>query len=248
MSTPWFGQIGSAVTGSFNAGPINHFFSVGQTLTTGDAEIARVDLKITRGGSRDVTLAQIEVKGFPNGRSLRSGAVQLLQGAAWYSFTFPPITADESGGKLLIEIRSLPENGLGDRDLVSVSYQHGDPYAGGQMYIRGRPARPDWDLEISKHSPDWDLAFRMYQSVGLRDALASIGRWRLVGVEAPWLTALSVTSALCALVLLARRRTDGQSIQLWTSMFVALVLLAFVLHMPEAIANPAITTVHVGLH
>jgi len=235
-NTPWFSQIGNPVTGSFSAGPINHFFSVGQTLTTGDAEIARVDMKITRGGGRDGAFAQVEVKGFPNGRSLRSGSVQLLQGAAWYSFTFPPITADESGGKLLIEVRSLPENGLGDRDLVSVSYQHGDPYAGGQMYIRGRPARPDWDL-----------AFRMYQAVGLRDALAAIGRWRLVGAEVPWLTALSVTSALCALVLLARRRTEGQSIQLWTSMFVALVLLAFVLHMPEAIANPAITTVYAGL-
>ena len=235
-NAPWFSQIGKPVTGSFSAGPINQFFSVGQTLTTAANEVSRVDLKIAYGGERDSVFAHVEVKSFPSVRSLRSGSVELVHGKAWYSFSFPPITVDESGGQVLVEVRSVPGRGLSDRDLVSVFYEHRDPYAGGRMYVRGMPARADWDL-----------GFRMYKAVGLRDALGSIKNWHLLGIEAPWVVVLGLASMFCGLLLWLRRCVNGQNLQVWSFAFVAIMLAAVALYVPEAIANPAITTVHVGL-
>tara|TARA_B100000029_G_C17495099_1_gene930524 strand:- start:112 stop:915 length:804 start_codon:yes stop_codon:yes gene_type:complete len=235
-NVPWFIQLDKPVTGSFSAGPINQFFSVGQTLTTAANELSRVDLKIAYGGERDSVFAHVEVKSFPKGRSLRSGSVELVPGKAWYSFSFPRITVDESGGQVLVEVRSVPGRSLSDRDLVSVFYEHRDPYAGGRMYVRGMPARADWDL-----------GFRMYKAVGLREALGSIKNWHLLGIEAPWVIGFGLASFFFGLCLWLRRCMNGQNPQVWTVVFVVLMLAAVALYVPEAIANPAISTVHVGL-
>ena len=104
------------------------------------------------------------------------------------------------------------------------------------MYVRGMPARADWDL-----------GFRMYKAVGLRDALGSIKNWHLLGIEAPWVVVLGLASMFCGLLLWLRWCVNGHNVQVWSFAFVALMLAAVALYVPEAIANPAITTVHVGL-
>ncbi len=236
VNTTWFERIGDPVSGSFSAGPINQFFSAGQTLAPGDAEVARIDLKLSHAGPYEGTRAFVEVRDAPAGQSLRSGPVRLVRGEAWYAFTFPPISTAESGGALFVEVRSLAGSILSDRDRLSVLYEQRDPYAAGRMYVRGQPARPDWDL-----------AFRMYRAVGPREALRVVGGWAIVAREAPWLTGMGVVLAAGASGWLAWR--GGRRPYLpWTLLLVVLALLALAVHLPEAVANPAIDTATVELH
>ena len=58
---------------------------------------------------------------------------------------------------------------------------------------------------------------------------------------------LGLASFFCGLLLWLHRCVNGQTPQVWSFAFVALMLVAVALYAPEAIANPAITTVHVGL-
>ena len=252
VNTAWFVRIGNPVTGSFRAGPVNQFFSAGQTIVADNVTVARIDLKISRDGPNDAATAFFEVRDAcapilgvrarcdgalgSAGRSLRSGSVRLRRGTTWYSLTFPPIGLAEFGEALFVEVRSAPKPVLSDRDLVSVFYEQHDHHTGGRMYIRGEPSRPDWDL-----------AFRAYRAAGLREVMKGIGRWPLLGVEAPWLIGVGgclAAGAVGWMVWCCGRGDTGRS---WAFVFVALMLLALAMHLPEIVANPQIDTATVEL-
>ncbi len=242
----WYVRIAGPVSGSFAAGPVNQLFSAGQTVdqTVEQAgarvgvPVARIDLKLAHDSPGGSAEALVEIRESVAGRSLRSGIVPLRRGAFWYALTFPPITpAENRTRQLYVEIRTPQSPVLSDRDRVAVFYEQGDHYAGGRMYTRGEPARPDWDL-----------AFRMYRPARLREALAVIDRWQLIGVAAPWVVAAGAGAAVGAAGWLVWRRDRAGTRLWWTPLLVALALLALALHLPDALANPAIVTATVELH
>ncbi len=237
-TAPWYVRIAGPVSGSFAAGPVNQIFSAGQTFAQAGAPVARIDLKLAQDSSESSAEALVEIRESVAGRSLRSGSLPLRRGVFWYALEFPPITQAENGtGELYVEIRTPESPVLSDRDRVAVFYEQGDRYADGRMHARGEPARLDWDL-----------AFRMYRPAQLREALAVIDRWGLVGATAPWVVAAGAGAAGGAAGWLVWRCDRAGTRRWWTPLLVALALLALALHLPDAVANPAIVTVPVELH
>ncbi len=162
LRNTWYLPTSVPSTGSFGAGPISDFFSVGQTMLPDGDSISRFDLSIARSGPDDVRVLT-EIVDYDSGESLRSGRAELKTGRHWYSFEFPVIQQSNPERRLYFRVRADPEQPVFDGDGVVVFYDRRDGVPSGIMLARDDPA-----------GAGWDLAIRTYRQVPVRDVAGRI--------------------------------------------------------------------------
>ena len=162
VNRTWYLPTSIPSSGSFPAGPISEYFSVGQTLLPQNSHISRFDLSIAHSGTNGAqVLAEIiDVK---SGQSVRSGRVQLLRGRHWYAFQFPALETKSPDQALYLRIRSNPQEPIFDGDGVVVYYDRHNGVPSGRMFARDKLV-----------DTDWDLAIRTYRQAPLREVALKI--------------------------------------------------------------------------
>ena len=236
LRNTWYLPTSVPSTGSFGAGPISDFFSVGQTMLPDGDSISRFDLSIARSGPDDVRVLT-EIVDYDSGESLRSGRAELKTGRHWYSFEFPVIQQSNPERRLYFRVRADPEQPVFDGDGVVVFYDRRDGVPSGIMLARDDPA-----------GAGWDLAIRTYRQVPVRDVA---GRIFNMTANSP---GRFVVAAIAALVgaaglgglLVNRVRQDGGP--LLTAALIGSVVLLAILMFPDKWLDPSTITISVSLN
>jgi uncharacterized membrane protein YeaQ/YmgE (transglycosylase-associated protein family) len=235
LRSTWYLPTNVPSTGSFGAGPISDFFSVGQTLLPPGESISRFDLSIARSGPDDVRVL-IEILDYDSGESLRSGRAELKTGRHWYSFEFPVIQQSDPERRLYFRVRADPEQPVFDGDGVVVFYDRADGVRSGFMLERDEPAGAGWDLAIRTYRqvPVRAVAGRIFNMTGNspgRFVVAAIAG--LVG--AAWLGGLLVSQF---------RHDRGP---LLAAALIGFVVLLAILMFPDKWLDPSTITIPVSL-
>ncbi len=225
LQRTWYVPSAVPTTGSFAAGPVSDYFSVGQTIPSTDAAIARIDLVISRSGVDDAVVL-VEIFDPAADISLRSGRAELQTGRHWYSFQFPPIEPASLAGPLYVRVRADPDRPIYDGDGVVVFYDRGNLLPGGTMFIRDEPAPSDWDLglRIYRQVPLRTLAGYLFNrtasspvrfSVALGAATVAVAilggfLWRIGfrGATSLTLAAVALSATLLTILLLTEQWSD----------------------------------------
>lgn len=158
----WYLPTNIPSSGSFPAGPISEYFSVGQTILPQNSQISRFDLSIAQSGTNGAQVLA-EIIDLKSGQSVRSGRVKLLRGRHWYAFQFPALETRNPDQGLYLRIRSDPQEPIYDGDGVVVYYDRHNGVLSGQMFARDKPVDTDWDLSI-----------RTYRQVPFREVALKI--------------------------------------------------------------------------
>jgi hypothetical protein len=163
VNRTWYLPTSTPSSGSFPAGPISEYFSVGQTILPQNSQISRLDLSIAQSGTNGAqVLAEIiDVK---SGQSMRSGRIKLLRGRHWYAFQFPALEIRNPDRALYLRIRSNPEEPIYDGDGVVVYYDRHNGVPSGRMFARDKPMDTDWDLSIRtyRQAPLREVALKIF--------------------------------------------------------------------------------------
>ncbi len=231
----WYLPTNVPSTGSFGAGPISDFFSVGQTILAPSESISRFDLSIARSGPDDARVL-IEIVDYDSGESLRSGRAELESGRYWYSFQFPVIQQSGPEQRLYFRVRADPEQPVFDGDGVVVFYDRRDGVRSGFMLERDEPA-----------GADWDLALRTYRQGPVRDVVGQIFNRTAnsPGQFAVAAAAAFVATAGLGRLLFSQIRHDGGPVL--TAALIGLVVLLAILIFPDKWIDPATITIPVSL-
>lgn len=235
LRTTWHLPTNVPSTGSFGAGPISDFFSVGQTMLPPSESMSRFDLSIARSGSDEARIL-VEIIDYDSGESLRSGRAELKSGRYWYSFQFPVIRQSGSEQRLYFRVRADPEQPVFDGDGVVVFYDRRDGVRSGFMLERDEPA-----------GAGWDLAIRTYRQVPVRDVAGRIfnmtanspGRFVVAAIAA-----LIGAAGLGGLLVSQFRRDRGP---LLTAVLIGFVVLLAILVFPDWWLDPSTITIPVSL-
>ena len=235
LGKTWYLPTNVPSTGSFPAGPISDFFSVGQTILPAGESVSRFDLSIARSGPDDARIL-IEILDYESGDSVRSGRAKLRPGRHWYSFQFPVIRSTGPEQRLYFRVRADPERPVFDGDGVVVFYDRGDGVPSGSMLARDEAA-----------GADWDLAIRTYRQARVRDVAGSIFN---MTANSPGRLVVAAVAALVAAAmlggLLASQIRHDRGLVL-TAALVGLVVLLAILIFPDRWMDPASITIPVPL-